>query len=485
MSARVRPATSDVGYDLRPYVREHLAGAFGWSRRVVAAVLVFTWVFAWLGVYPIDVRLATAVLLLAFGSHVVLQRVFVRVRDQESFLFADALVKCLLVTAALYVWGGSEAGVGTIFYVIPIVYHSVTRSRRQIFLTANIAATLYTALLAAEYFGVLPFRSVFGFAQPPPRTYVGLALAIFMELNVIASVCDALARTFAETAKQVEVANAELAEKNRALERKQNELEERVADRTRSLARANQALGEKARALEERQEDLKAFIYAVTHDLKSPLTNILLGADIVLDREAVTLTAAGRDELVRVARMAAHGEAMIQDLLGLFQITSEPEEPSWVDLDRLVAGALDTLGAEITRKDVTVEVAPLPRVWGQAGKLRHVVANLLGNAVKYVERGRGRVEVTATLEDGGAVVCVADNGIGIPAHYQRGIFELFGRVPGQASVVDGQTVDGTGVGLSIVKRIVEAHGGAVWVESSPGRGARFFVRLPAAPAASP
>lgn len=485
MSAPVAPpATSDVGYDLRPYVREHIQRAFGWSRRVVAAVLVFTWVFAWAGVYPIDLRLVTSIPLVAFVAHVVLQRLFARAKDEEAFLFVDAFVKCLLVTAALYVWGGSEAGLAAIFYVIPIVYHSVTRRRRQIFLTANIAATLYAALLALEYFDVLPFRGVFGFGQPPARTYVGLALGLFMELNVVASVCGAVSRTFAETARQVERANAELAEKNRALGVKQNELEERVAERTRSLARANQALAEKASALEERQGDLKAFIYAVTHDLKSPLTNILLGADIVLDREAVTLAAAGREELVRVARMAAHGEAMIQDLLGLFQITSEPEEPAWVDLEALVASALDTLRAEIARKDVTVDVGPLPNVWGQAGKLRHVVGNLLGNAVKYVERGRGRVEVTGVVEDGVAVVCVADNGIGIPTHYQKGIFELFGRVPGQSAVVDGQTVDGTGVGLSIVKRIVEAHGGAVWVESAAGAGARFFVRLPKSPDAN-
>ncbi|HZP40252.1 MAG TPA: HAMP domain-containing sensor histidine kinase [Candidatus Binatia bacterium] len=477
------PASSDTRYDVRPYVREHLQRAFGWSRRVVASVLVFAWLFTWLGVYRIDLRVFTTILVVAFGTHAVLQRLFVRVRNEERFLFLDAFLKCLLVTATLWVWGGSEAGLAAIFYVIPIVYHSVTRSRRQIFLTANVAATLWAALLALEYFEVLPFRTVFGFGRPPTLTYVGLALGLFLELNVIASVCDAVSRTFAETAKQVERANAALAEKNRALERKQNELEERVAERTRSLAHANHALAEKARALEERQEDLKAFIYAVTHDLKSPLTNILLGADIVLDREGVTLTAAGREELVRVARMAAHGEAMIQDLLGLFQITSEPEEPGWVDLDALVGHALDTLSSEIARKAIEVEVAPLPSVWGQAGKLRHVVANLLGNAVKYVERGRGRIEVRGVAEDGSVVVCVADNGIGIPAHYQKAIFELFGRVPGQRAVVDGQAVDGTGVGLSIVKRIVEAHGGTVWVESAAGAGARFFVRLPAAPGA--
>jgi uncharacterized membrane protein YgcG len=131
MSAHVAPASSDTRYDVRPYVREHLQRAFGWSRRVVASVLVFAWLFTWLGVYRIDLRVFTTILVVAFGTHAVLQRLFVRVRNEERFLFLDAFLKCLLVTATLWVWGGSEAGLAAIFYVIPIVYHSVTRSRRR------------------------------------------------------------------------------------------------------------------------------------------------------------------------------------------------------------------------------------------------------------------------------------------------------------------------------------------------------------------
>jgi signal transduction histidine kinase len=108
-----------------------------------------------------------------------------------------------------------------------------------------------------------------------------------------------------------------------------------------------------------------------------------------------------------------------------------------------------------------------------------VVTNLLSNALKYVPAASGRVEVTGALEDGCVCLSVRDNGIGIPAAYHRGIFELFGRVPGQEQVVDGQVVAGTGVGLAIVKRIVEAHAGTVAVESEPGAGSRFTVRLPA------
>jgi signal transduction histidine kinase len=102
----------------------------------------------------------------------------------------------------------------------------------------------------------------------------------------------------------------------------------------------------------------------------------------------------------------------------------------------------------------------------------------LGNAVKYVPAGRGEIEVSGTSESGSVLLRVRDNGIGIAQAYHRGIFELFGRVPEQEQTVDGERVGGTGVGLAIVKRIVEAHRGSVTVVSTPGAGSDFEVRMP-------
>jgi signal transduction histidine kinase len=170
---------------------------------------------------------------------------------------------------------------------------------------------------------------------------------------------------------------------------------------------------------------------------------------------------------------------MIRDLLGLFKITSTPEAPTRVDLRRLTARALESLAPQIAAKGTRVEVGDLPQVWGEEGKLAHVVANLLGNAVKYVPAGSGAVRVSGGRDDGHVVFHVEDNGIGIPAPYHEGIFNLFGRVPADAQRVDGQEVAGTGVGLAIVRGIVGAHGGVVTVESAPGQGSRFTVVLPA------
>src|SRR5207247_6268804 len=146
-------------------------------------------------------------------------------------------------------------------------------------------------------------------------------------------------------------------------------------------------------------------------------------------------------------------EEMIRDLLELFRITSQREAPAWAELGALVERALETLGPQSAAKGVRVEIGPLPRVWGQARKLGHVVSNLLGNAVKYVAAEQGEIAVLGGAENGSVCLSVRDNGIGIPPAYHRGIFELFGRVPGREQEVDGRAVGGTGVGLAIVKRI--------------------------------
>jgi len=244
------------------------------------------------------------------------------------------------------------------------------------------------------------------------------------------------------------------------------------------LRLANEQLAAKARALEEKQEELRAFVYTVTHDLKNPLGAIQITADLLHESDGARLSVEGRDHLDRMVRLAGHTDEMIRDLMEFFKITSTPEPAGWVDLRLLVDRTLDTLAPQIASKGVRVEVGDLPRVWGQSAKLGHVVGNLIGNAVKYVPKGRGVVRVAAAGRNGAVVLSVQDNGIGIARAYQHGIFDLFGRVPVKEQQVDGGATPGTGVGLAIVKRIVEAHAGRAWVESEPGAGATFFVELP-------
>ena len=258
-------------------------------------------------------------------------------------------------------------------------------------------------------------------------------------------------------------------------------LRRKVTERTRELTTVNQQLAANARALQAKQEEFRDFVYAVTHDLKGPVNAILLTADLLAQRDRSGLDAESREELDRIVRLAAATEDMIRDLLDLFRITSLPEDPEWVELTKVTEAAVETLRPKLLAKHARVEVNGLPRVWGQPSKLARVVANLLDNAVKYVPPGRGHIEIGGGLENGHVVVTVRDNGIGIPEPYRHSIFDLFVRVPADEQRVEGEAVPGSGVGLNVVKRIVETHGGTVSVDSAARAGTCFTVRLPAGP----
>jgi signal transduction histidine kinase len=222
-------------------------------------------------------------------------------------------------------------------------------------------------------------------------------------------------------------------------------------------------------------------VYRVTHDLKTPVNNVLLSADLLLESPAYDLADGVRDRIERIRSVAGRAEDMIHDLWRFVQITSEPEPKGVVELREVVERALEIHEGQIAAKGITVTTGALPRVWAGRRSLEHVMANLLGNAVKFVPSGSGVVRVSAHSADGWCDVYVQDNGIGIPEEYLTRIFDLYGQVPDATSTANGDA-QGTGVGLAIVQRIVQAHGGTSDVESTLGHGSRFHIRLPTPPA---
>src|SRR5947208_10609124 len=366
-------------------------------------------------------------------------------------IYAYEGVLVVVLSIILHRLGGLMMGILLITYAFPVIHGEMLRSDSSVFVTANLCAACYAVMAWVEH-GSL--RDV-GVDTQQQIAFVALSC---LTLNFVAVSANRYGSQLRNLARH---------------------LQAKVAERTVELSAVNAELAAKARALEEKQEELKSFVYTVTHDLKSPLSAILLIADLLLQREAVGLAAESREDLERIVRLAGGTEDMIRDLLELFRITSQPEAPAWVELGVLVEGALETLRPQIAAKGARVEVGALPRVWGQPRKLGHVVSNLLGNAVKYVAADHGEITVSGGVENGSARLSVRDNGIGIPPAYHRGIFELFGRVPGQEQEVDDRAVGGRGGGLAVVKRIVEAHEGSVAVESRPGAGSCFTVRLPA------
>ena len=244
-------------------------------------------------------------------------------------------------------------------------------------------------------------------------------------------------------------------------------LEQRVRQRTLELEAAN-------RDLESANRGLEAFSYSVSHDLRAPLRVVDGYASLLLQDYAADLPPEAQRFLGLVRHGAQRMAMLIDDLLRFARTAQQPLEMRPVDLAALVAHCLAEFGEEIATRRIAVSVQPLPRLLADEAMLRQVFANLLGNAIKYTRRQeRPVIEVGCHQGDGEGVciVHVKDNGAGFDMRHADKLFNVFQRLHRQ------DEFEGTGVGLAIVQRIVQRHGGRIWAEAAPGRGASFFLAL--------
>jgi signal transduction histidine kinase len=237
------------------------------------------------------------------------------------------------------------------------------------------------------------------------------------------------------------------------------DLERRVQDRTVDIARANEAL--------------ESFSYSVAHDLRAPL-DAIVGFSGALQQAIAQGDPARVRELA--GRIEANGETMVAMLQGLLALARAsrvaPEHETRVDVGAMVQEVLRDLQVPAGWQ---VDVAPLPAVCADPATFRQVWANLLGNALKFAAGApQPSIRVAAEVGAEGVVFRVTDNGVGFAAADAERIFRAFQRGH------DAAAFEGHGIGLSVVQRVVEHHGGRVWAESHPGAGASFFVQLPPA-----
>jgi signal transduction histidine kinase/putative methionine-R-sulfoxide reductase with GAF domain len=222
--------------------------------------------------------------------------------------------------------------------------------------------------------------------------------------------------------------------------------------------------------------ELDSFVYSVSHDLKAPLVAAQGMAGALLEDYNDVLDPTARHYLARLQANVQHMERLIQDLLALSRVGREGRPPEAVPLDEVVGEVLAELAEPLRARGVQVEVGRLPVLRGIRTQVEQVMANLVGNALKYLgDAPAPRIEIGAAAPDaGGLVECfVRDNGIGIDPAYHARVFEIFQRL-GEVKA------EGTGVGLAIVRKIVEGAGGRVWVESARGAGATFRFTWPVA-----
>ena len=252
----------------------------------------------------------------------------------------------------------------------------------------------------------------------------------------------------------------------------QQELEKKVEERTRELTLAF----EEVKKISKRKTD---FISSVSHELRTPLTSIKGYAAILMEEKLGHLPAAAKERLEKINRHSDELVHMVNDLLDIARIESgrvvmKMEQQG---LKTIISDVADLISIQCKNKNIELITniqKDTPPVLADRTQLERVFINLLGNAVKFTPED-GKITIKTHTEDNVIQVDISDTGIGIPPDSLSMLFEEFYRVDNPIN----QLVKGTGLGLSLVKHIIEAHKGKIWVESKPGKGSTFSFTLPA------
>ena len=220
--------------------------------------------------------------------------------------------------------------------------------------------------------------------------------------------------------------------------------------------------------------ELEQFAYVASHDLQEPLRMVASYVGLLERRYRGKLDDDADDFIEFAVDGARRMQALLNGLLDLSRVGTRGREPEPTDSEAVLRDALLNLEQAIAERDAEVTHDPLPTVLGDRIQLTQLFQNLISNAVKFNASRRPRVAVTARRAGSMWEFGVADNGIGIdPAHFER-IFQVFQRLHTR------ETYAGTGIGLAVCRKIVERHGGTIWIESAKGQGATFCFTLQAA-----
>ncbi len=236
---------------------------------------------------------------------------------------------------------------------------------------------------------------------------------------------------------------------------------------------ASQSLHERSRELERSNQELEQFAYIASHDLQEPLRMVSSYTQLLERRYRDHLDDDAREFIKYSVDGAKQMQSLIQDLLQYSLLSKDSIKLVYFDMNTTFDSALKNLKLLIDESNAEVKCEDLPYVYGDRSSIQQLLQNLLGNAIKYRDANRPvKVHVTARKQDDGYVFCVKDNGIGIDNQYFDRIFLIFKRLHTK------EAYSGSGIGLAVCKRIVEWHGGRIWLQSTPGEGSSFFFYLP-------
>jgi signal transduction histidine kinase len=249
-----------------------------------------------------------------------------------------------------------------------------------------------------------------------------------------------------------------LSEKEAQLRDYAAQLEQKVEERTVELARSN--------------ADLAQFAYVASHDLQEPLRMVSSFVQLIEHRYKDKLDAAGTEFISYAVDGANRMQTMINDLLTFSRVGTrgKPFEP--IDCEVILDQTLTNLQMAVEDSQAIITHDPLPTVMGDDTQMVQLFQNLIGNAIKFRRQEQLRVHISAQAKEKEWVFSVRDNGTGIDPQYAERIFVIFQRLHSK------EEYPGTGIGLAVCKRVVERHGGKIWVESQPGQGSTFYFTIP-------
>jgi len=226
-------------------------------------------------------------------------------------------------------------------------------------------------------------------------------------------------------------------------------------------------------ALKRSNEDLSQFAFMISHDLQEPLRTITTFTELLSLKYSRALDEEAASYLSYVAEGSSRMNAMITELLAFCHIqNSDMATPEPVSLEEVLRGVLANVSTALEESGGTIAHDPLPVVLGDPAQLAEVFQNVIANALKYRKPGEApRIHVSSRRGKNESVISISDNGVGFDPKHAEEIFGMFKRL-------HGREIQGSGIGLAVVKKIVARHGGRIWAESQPGQGACFTFTLP-------